>query len=324
MKEQKVSGGGTVMFRVMGVDVSKDTLEVCFLPDFVRFEVGNNEEGILRITEYAKKEKADMVLLEATGGYETHVVTSLSMERLPVVVINPRRIRKFAGAMGFLAKTDKIDAEVIAAFGVQIRPPIRSLPEEKYSLLSQLVARRRQLKDMLTMEQNRLSPSIGDMCKNVEEHIRFLERGIEKAEKKIRGEIEKSPLWKQKSDIMQSAKGVGPVLSSTFLAALPELGTMNKKQISALVGVCPYNRESGRWKGKRMIFGGRSDVRKVLYMSAMVARKHNPTIKAFHDRLLKEGKLPKVVLVACMHKLLIILNAMVKNNTPWRSPAPVF
>lgn len=321
MKEQKISGDE---FRVIGIDVSKDTLEICFLPDFIRFEVSNNEEGILRIAEYAKKEKADMVLLEATGGYEILLVSSLSMEKLPVVVMNPRRIRKFAEAMGFLAKTDKIDASVIAAFGVQIHPPIRLLPEEKYCLLSQLIARRRQLKDMLTMEQNRLSPSIGDMRKNVEEHVRYLEKGIEKAEKKIRDEIEKSPLWKQKSDIMESVKGVGPVLSSTFLAALPELGTLSKKKISALVGVCPYNRDSGRWRGKRMIFGGRSDVRKVLYMSAMVACQYNPTIKAFHDRLIKEGKLPKVALVACMHKLLIIINAMVKNNTPWRSPAPIF
>jgi transposase len=324
MKSQNLSGVTSESFRVIGIDVSKDTLEVCFSPDFSRFEAGNDEEGILRIAAFAKKEKADMLLLEATGGYEIHLVTLLSMERLPVVVMNPRRIRKFAEALGFLVKTDKIDAAVIAAFGVQVRPPIRSLPEEKYSFLSQLIDRRRQLKEMLTMEQNRLSPSIGDMRKNVEQHILYLEKGIEKAEKRIRDEIEKSPIWKQKSDVMQTVKGVGPVLSSTFLAILPELGTLSKKKISALVGVCPYNRESGQWRGKSMIFGGRRDVRSVLYMSTMVACKYNPTIKAFHDRLLKEGKLPKVALVACMHKLLIILNAMIKNNTPWRSPVPVF
>ena len=310
-------------FRVLGIDVSKDTLDGCFLPGPVRFVKENTEEGISQISKAIQERGIDLIIVEATGGYEIPLVVALTVQKLPVVIMNPRRIRNFADAIGVLAKTDTIDAEVIARFGETIRPPVRSLPEEKYSLLSQLVVRRRQMVEMLTMERNRFAGSLGAIRKAVEKHIRYLEKGLAEIEKQIGDEIKKSPEWKLKSDLLETVKGVGPVLTSTFLSALPELGTLSKKKIAALVGVCPFNCDSGHMKGKRMIFGGRQDVRNVLYMSALVACRYNPVIKSFYNRLILAGKPAKVALTACMHKLLIILNAIIKNRTPWRCPTPI-
>ena len=307
-----------VEFLVMGVDVSKDTLDVCIVPDFERMQVSNDAEGHVLIIEKVRKLGVKLIVLEATGGYEMALVLVLSEKQLPVTVINPRRIRKFADAIGITAKTDAIDAKVIAEFGRMVRPEIRVLPPAEIRLFSQLVARRRQLQEMYGMEQNRLACSIGEVRCMLEKHLRFLERGLEKIEKQINDEIKRTPLWKQKSDNLDAVKGVGPVLVSTFLAELPELGTLNKKQIAALVGVAPYNHDSGKYRGKRAIYGGRVVVRNVLYMSTLSACRWNPVIKSFYERLKAAGKPEKIAIVACMRKLLVILNSMAKTNSPWR------
>lgn len=313
MKEQN-----GVEDRVMGIDVSKETLDICCVPNKVRLQVPNDSEGHRRVIEMATQQSVGLIVLEATGGYELELVLVLSVERLPVVVINPRRIRKFADAVGITAKTDAIDAHVLAEYGRVIRPEIRSLPPEKHSRLSRLVTRRRQIVEMLGMERNRRANNAEDVLVMVDEHIRFLERGLEKIDKQINDEIRKSPLWKQRADNLDAVKGVGPVLVSTLLAELPELGRLNKKQIAALVGVAPFNHDSGKYRGKRAIYGGRISVRNVLYMSTLTACRWNPVIKVFYERLKTAGKPEKVAIVACMRKLLVILNAMAKTNSTWR------
>ena len=241
----------------------------------------------------------------------------MALRNLPVVVVNPRQVRDFAKAMGRLAKTDVIDAETIARFAEVIRPEVRPLKDADAERLQSLVARRRQLVEMLTMEKNRLGTATEWTRPDIEAHIEWLTDCINKAGKDIASFIKKTSLWREKETLLRTFKGIGPVNACTLLARLPELGKLNRKKIASLAGLAPINRDSGKYRGRRMIFGGRADVRAALYMAALTAIRHNPAIKAFYERLIHAGKLPKVALTACMHKVLIILNAMVRTNTPW-------
>lgn len=302
---------------VVGVDVAKEELEICISPMLERERIKNEVTAFPGFVSKLNNLKPNLIVLEATGGYENLFVLALVEAKLPVVVVNPRHVRDFAKACGILAKTDRIDAAVIAAFGDKLRPPIRPLGEEKYSLLNQLLCRRRQLVDMIAAEKNRLAMTMGIIRKNVEKHLRWLHKELESIENQIKQEIRQSPIWREKERIVSSFKGVGPISACTLITLLPELGQLNRKKISALVGLAPFNRDSGYSKGKRSIFGGRAEVRKLLYMNALVAIRYNPQIRDFYNRLTKQGKPFKVAMTACMHKILIILNTMMKNKVLW-------
>lgn len=267
---------------------------------------------------WAQTVQPQLLVLEATGGLELLATSRLTAAGLPVAVVNPRQVRDFAKATGRLAKTDRIDAQVIAQFGQAIKPVPRPLKDEATQQLNALLVRRRQLVDMLTAEKNRVSRAHPRTQKDLKQHIAWLEKRIAKTEDELGAAIKASPVWQAKKAILISASGVGAVLATTLLCRLPELGELNRRQIGALVGVCPLNRDSGTMRGKRAIFGGRADVRAALYMSTLAATRFNPPIKCFYDRLIRAGKLPKVALTACMRKLLTILNAMVKHQQPWQ------
>lgn len=300
----------------VGIDVAKDTLEIFITPDR-RKGFLNNDEGQKELSRFLADIRPRLVVLEATGGYQIPVVEAMALRNLPVVVVNPRQVRDFAKAMGRLAKTDVIDAETIARFAEVIRPEVRPLKDADAQRLQSLVARRRQLVEMLTMEKNRLGTATEWTRPDIEAHIEWLTDCINKAGKDIASFIKKTSLWREKENLLRTFKGIGPVNACTLLARLPELGKLNRKKIASLAGLAPINRDSGKYRGRRMIFGGRADVRAALYMAALTAIRHNPAIKAFYERLIHAGKLPKVALTACMHKVLIILNAMVRTNTPW-------
>ena len=301
----------------VGIDVSKDRLDVATLPDEQAWSVDNNEKGIESLVEHLKQVEPALIVLEATGGLESLVAASLSAATLPFVVINPRQARDFAKATGRLAKTDAIDAKILALFGERIRPELRPLRDQDLQELKDLLARRNQLVAMLVAEKNRLGSVSKAVREDVQEHIDWLKRRIKDSNGTLEKLIQRTPVWREKDVLLQSVPGVGPILTVSLLAGLPELGSLNRKQIGNLVGVAPHNADSGRFRGKRIIWGGRAGVRNALYMGTLVAMRFNPVIKAFHDRLIKAGKKPKVALVACMHKLLTILNAMVKRGTPW-------
>lgn len=304
------------MEKFAGIDVAKDTLEVFITPG-TRKSFLNEDEGRKELGRFLADVRPGLVVLEATGGYQIPVVETLALRNLPVVVVNPRQIRDFAKATGRLAKTDTIDAEMIARFAEAIKPEVRPLKDSDANRLQSFVARRRQLVEMLTMERNRLGTAPDWARADMEDHIEWLTDRIKKADKDISSFIRKTPLWREKENLLRSVKGIGPVNASILLARLAELGKLNRKKICALVGLAPFNRDSGRFKGRRSIFGGRAEVRAVLYMAALSAIRYNPVIKAFYGRLVHSGKLPKVALVACMRKLLVILNAIIRTNTPW-------
>ena len=257
------------------------------------------------------------MLLEATGGLELPLVAALAAAAVPVVVVNPRQVRDFARATGTLAKTDALDAEVLAHFADVVRPDVRPLKDAETQVLNSLTARRHQVMTMLVSEKNRLGTAIGAVSPRIEAHIAWLEQDLSDFDTGLRQTLRRSPVWREKDDLLRTVPGVGEQLSPTLLANLPELGTLNRRQIAALVGVAPYNRDSGTLRGKRAVWGGRSRVRAVLYMGALVASRHNPAIRDFYQRLLAAGKPKKVALVACMRKLLVILNAMLKHGSPW-------
>jgi transposase len=304
----------------VGIDVSKKSLDVAFRPTGEVLSVTNDEVGISTLVTRLTLEERALVVLEATGGLEVPLASALALAGVAVSVVNPRQMRDFARAIGQLAKTDSIDAAVIARFAEAIRPEPRQLPDEQAVLLSAIVARRRQLLEMLVMEQNRLATTPIKLRKGVQEHIDFLRKRVKDADKDLRDHLRESPLWREKDDLLRSVPGVGPVVSASLVANLPELGRMNRKQIAALVGVAPFNRESGQYKGRRAISGGRADVRSPLYMAALTATRRNPVIASFYKRLVEAGKPKKVAIVACMRKLLVAVNAMVRDNQPW-SPA---
>ena len=304
----------------IGIDVSKDNLEVFVKPLGQRPAFAQTEDGLLLMVDFVQSFSPRLVVLEATGGLERAAVGALGAKGLPVVVINPRQIRDFAKAKGILAKTDKLDAEVIAEFAEAIRPEIRPLKPQETQELEALVTRRRQVVQMITAEKERLPTAVRAAKKDIEAHIQWLEKRRDKLNKDLERKIQNTPLWRAKDEILQSPKGVGPVLSHMLLAKMPELGTLNRKQAGKLVGVAPLNRDSGKFRGKRKVWGGRAEIRAVLYMATMSAIRSNPVIRVFYQRLIEAGKPHKVAVTACMRKLLTILNAMVKNNTPWRAP----
>ena len=306
----------------IGIDVSKARLDVAIRPSAEKLSVSNDEAGIQALVTRLSEIKPALIVLEATGGLERSVSGALGSAQLPVVVVNPRQVRDFAKALGQLAKTDRIDAEVLARFAEAIRPPLRPLPDKVSLELRSLIARRRQLIEMMVAEKNRLSAASKAVRKRIEAHIRWLETELDRADKDLDHSIRQSPIWCENEDLLRSVPSVGPVVSRTLLAELPELGRLNRKQIAALVGIAPLNCDSGTFRGRRGIWGGRATVRAVLYMAALVASRRNSVIRNFYKRLRDKGKAPKVALVACMHKLLTILNAMIKHKTRWSEIIP--
>lgn len=303
----------------VGIDISKDWLDVAVHEQKEGWRVSNEEAGISVLVKRLKKLKPGLIVLEPTGGFEMLVVAELSQAGLPVAVVNAKRVRDFAKSTGQFAKTDKLDARVLARFAAAIRPEVRSLKSAEEEQLTALLTRRRQVLDMLTIEKNRLVTVRAKLSIEIEAHIHWLSNNLQELDQQIEDFVKGSPIWKEKDALLQSVPGVGPVTSATLLGMLPELGLLNRQEIAALVGVAPVNKDSGRKQGKRRIFGGRADVRSVLYMAALAAKKHNPFIRTFYTRLLQHGKEKKVALTACMRKLLVILNAMVRSNQPWRS-----
>jgi transposase len=304
--------------KVVGIDVSKGRLDARCWPQGEAFAEPNDEPGIARLVERLRQVGAELVVMEATGGYESAAAMAISAAGLRLAVVNPRQVRDFAKAAGILAKTDAIDAHVIAQFGAVIDPQVSALPDEDTRELQAMLARRTQLVAMRTQEKNRLAVAVGTMRKPIKEHIDWLERAIEALDLDLTHKLRTSPAWKAKEDLLRSFKGIGPVNARTMLADLPELGHLNRRQIAALVGLAPFNCDSGRFKGQRHIWGGRARVRTALYMAATVAIRFNPLIRAFYESLSARGKPHKVALVACMRKILTILNAMVRTQTPWQ------
>lgn len=303
----------------VGIDVSKAWLDEAVHEHKEVNRFSNNEVGIASLVRVLKKLKPKLIVLEPTGGFEILVVAELSRAGLPVAVINGKRVRDFAKATGQIAKTDKLDARVLAHFATAIRPEVRPLRTEEEEQLTALLTRRRQILDMITVEKNRLVTVRAKMKPDLEAHIHWLSDNLKELDQEIEDFIKGSPLWKEKDNLLQSVPGVGPVTSATMLGMLPELGLLNRQEIAALVGVAPMNKDTGNKQGKRSIYGGRADVRSVLYMAALSAKKHNPFIRKFYERLIRHGKEKKVALTACMRKLLVILNALVRTNQPWRS-----
>ena len=304
----------------VGVDVSKDLLDVKVLPNNELLQFENTDTGITKLVKRLKKIGPQLIVLESTGGLEMAAVSSLIEHQMPVVVVNPRQIRDFAKAIGRLAKTDAIDADTIARFAQDVRPAVRPLKDEHSQLLSALNARRRQIVDMLVAEKNRLHTAPKPNKKSIQKHIQWLERSLADINDDIDKTIKKSPSWRENDKLLQSFTGVGPVVSATLLCDLPELGILDRKKIATLVGVAPLNCDSGRFRGKRRIKGGRANVRRKLYMAAVASIRHNPMIKSYYKRLIEAGKPPKVALTACMRKILVILNAMMKNQSYWIAP----
>ena len=300
----------------VGIDVSNAQLDMALRPEG-RFAAANDDTGFAQILERLREAPPTLVVLEATGGLELPLTAVLAAAGVPVVVVNPRQVRDFAKATGRLAKTDALDAQTLAHFAEVLRPKPRPLPDEQTQALAAILARRRQLVEMLTAEKNRLSSAHKPVRKSLRTHIAWLERELSHTDRDLAHAIRESPVWRENDDLLRSVPGIGPVVTSTLLANLPELGTLTGKQIAALVGVAPLNRDSGTWRGKRTVWGGRAQVRAVLYMAALVAARFNPVIRAFYQRLCAAGKAKKVALTACMRKLVTILNAMMKHRTRW-------
>lgn len=301
----------------IGIDVSKATLDVASLPNGESWTVTNDDLGLAELTPRLVALAPTLIVLEATGGFEMLAAITLAKAGLPIAVVNPRQVRDFAKAMGQLAKTDALDAGILADFAQRVRPEPRPLPDAAAQLLDSLLTRRRQLVDMLTAEKNRLGFARGPVKRDINRHIRWLEKRLADVDGDLQDAIAASPLYQAKADLLRSVPGVGPVTTLTLIAALPELGHLSRHQIAALVGVAPLNRDSGTMRGKRMVWGGRAPVRAVLYMATLVGIKHNPVLRQFYERLRAAGKPFKVAVTACMRKLLTILNAMMHQNRRW-------
>jgi transposase len=308
-----------VQMSFVGIDVSKSQLDIAVRPVNKRWSTANTEADIAGVVETLKGLSPQVIVIEATGGMEMLLVASLSQASLPIVVVNPRQVRDFAKAVGRMAKTDRIDAEVLAHFGEAVKPEVRLLKDEDTQMLNALVTRRRQVIEMLTAEKNRLRISPKILHKDIQKHIDWLQARLEDIERHLDSAIRKSPVWRDKDDLLRSVPGVGQVLSASLITGLPELGTLSRRQIAALVGVAPLNRDSGLFRGRRTVWGGRAHIRSVLYMATLSASRVNPLISRFYRRLIEAGKEPKVALTACMRKLLSILNAIIKNRIPWQA-----
>ncbi len=303
----------------VGIDVSKQRLDVYVRPQGEQWSVGNDATGHDELVRRLLSLSPTLVVLEATGGYQAAVVGELGLHKVAVAVVNPRQVRDFAKATGRLAKTDTIDAAVLAHFAEAIRPDPRPVPDEQMLELQALVTRRRQLIDMRTAEMNRLETCrVLRVRKDIEKTIKWLTRRIDEVDDDTDKMIRNTPLWRDREDLLGTVTGVGKTTARTLLTQLTELGSLNRREIAALVGLAPFNNDSGLRRGTRSIRGGRPEVRSVLYMATVSAIRHNPTIRMFYERLVATGKLKKVALIACARKLLTILNAMVKTSTPWR------
>jgi transposase len=304
----------------VGIDVSKNTLDSAVHESGATWSSNNDSSGCTALAAKLKQLQATSIVLEATGGCETLITAILAAADLPVIVVNPRQVRDFAKATGQLAKTDRLDCRVLAHFAAALEPPVRTRKSDETQHLEALLARRRQIVEMLVAEKNRLAnhrdPAV---VKDLRAHIAWLERRLSSSDDELQQALKNSPLWRERDQLLRSVPGVGPVLSLTLLAQLPELGALNRKEIAKLVGVAPFNWDSGQWRGSRHIWGGRATVRAPLFMATLCAIRINPTIKSFYRRLIAAGKAPKVAIIACMRKLLTILNVMIKTQTSWRT-----
>jgi len=301
----------------IGIDISKTQMDVAIWDNEETWEFENEAAGWQELVEKAKELNPSLMVVEASGGIEQPVVAELYLEKLPVAIVNPTRVRNFARSTGQLAKTDKLDARLIAHFAQAVRPKVRPLRTAEQEHLNALVTRRRQVVQILTAEKNRRSTTHSTLRKRLQQHIEWLNAELEGLDEEIEQYIQESPSWRKNAALLRSVPGVGPVTASTLLAALPELGTRNRQQIAALVGVAPLNKDSGKMRGKRRVFGGRAPVRRALYMATLVATRVNPVIRSFYEHLLAQGKEKKVALTACMRKLLVILNSMIRNQQTW-------
>ena len=301
----------------VGIDLAKARVDVAVRPANDGWLVSNDDAGIRQLVSRLKTLEPQMVVMEASGGLELPLVAALAVEGLPVVVVNPRQVRDFAKATGKLAKTDILDAAVLAHFGEAVKPTVRPLRDAETQALNSMASRRHQVMSMLVSERNRLSVAAPAVRPRIEAHIEWLQGELDDLDKDLRQTIRQSPVWREKDDLLRSVPGVGPQVSLTLLAYLPELGTLNRKQIAALVGVAPFNRDSGTLRGRRTVWGGRARVRAVLYMGALVAARCNPVIRDFYQRLLAAGKPKKLALTACMRKMLVILNSMLRYRSEW-------
>lgn len=315
-----VSSAGSLL--CVGIDVSKDRLDVACIPEMVLScaACANDAAGHAALVQMLKTLGPRLIVIEATGGYHRLLAAALGAANLPLVIVNPRQVRDFARAMGVLAKTDKIDALVLARFGEKINPQLRPLPDAQSSAFSDLLSRRRQLVEMRTCELNRRGQCIDAKVKSsINAVLKTIERQITLIEQDLDDQIKGSPLWQHKVDLLSSVPGIGAVVARTLLVDLPELGAVSRQKIAALVGVAPLNRDSGTMRGKRMVWGGRAVVRRTLYIAALVAARYNPVLSGYYQRLVAGGKAKKLALIAVLRKLLVILNAMIRTNTPWRN-----
>ena len=308
------------MEKIVGIDVSKDWLDVHVLPSGEAFRIGNDHAGMDELIRRLEPHAPDVVALEATGGLETVCVAALSAAGLAVIVVNPAQVRSYAGALGKRAKTDPIDAAVIAAFVKATQPEIRPLPDAETRALSELIGRRRQVVQMMVAEQNRLRMAASKPAeKSIRRILAALQRELASLDADMDGHIRKSPLWRVRQALLTSVPGVGPVVARTLIAEMPELGSLDRRQIASLAGLAPWTRQSGKWKGRSFIGGGRAKLRAALFMAALVAARYNPVLKAFRDRLVASGKPKIVAVVATMRKLLTILNAIIRDGKPWQN-----
>lgn len=308
------------MTSFVGIDVAGEHLDLVVLPsgDYRRF--ANRDDGIQELIEFLKSWSIELAVVEATGKLEIPVSAALTVAHVPVAIVNPRQVRDFAKAAGQIAKTDRIDATVLANFAAAIKPEARPVKDAKARDLEAILARRRQLIGMIVSEKNRLSRAPRPVDKDIQSHINWLEKRLRKMDDDLQIKIKSSPIWRTKDQLFQSVPGVGPNLAQTLIVDLPELGVLSHRAIAKLVGVAPLNCDSGKMRGKRIIWGGRAQVRRALYMATVASTRHNSVIKAYYRRLRDAGKRPKVALIACMHKLLIILSAIAKSGTPWSYP----
>lgn len=305
--------------RYAGIDVAQGWLDIAIHGLGQPWRVTADEEGIEGLMGALREQGVHLVVLEATGGYEAPITAALGLAGIPVAVVNPRQVRDFARSLGQLAKTDRLDAQVLAHFGAATQPEPRPLPDAQTQELQALVARRRQVLQMHAAELQRRQRALPVVGQGIDRVLAVLEQELRDLDGDLHDRLRQSPLWREQEDLLRGVPGVGPALTVNLLAGLPELGTLTSKQVAALVGVAPLNRDSGRWRGKRVVWGGRANVRAALYMPTVVAVRWNPVLRDFYQRLLEAGKPKKVALVACMRKLLVILNAMLKHRTPWQT-----
>ena len=300
----------------VGIDVSQETLDVA-TTDAQAWQVKHHPRAMAALVRRLSKLQPVRIIVESTGRLQEDLVVALMEAQLPVIVVNPRHVRAFAKATGSLAKTDRLDAQLLARFGEAVKPPLRSLPDEATRELAALVARRRQLQGMIVAETHRRGRAPRGVRREIEQHIAYLEARREHLDQELQDQLRQSPVWQEQADLLRSVPGIGPTLSATLLAELPELGSLTRRQIAALTGVAPFAHDSGRFKGRRVTRGGRADVRRTLFMATLAAARCYPVIRAFYQRLVATGKAKKLALVACMRKLIVILNAILKHRTAW-------